>query len=460
MTEVIPTPQELAQKKFEELQLELDAISVDDFVQLNIDIKNTGEEWNNFIKESDLIESLSQVGFYIQRQNVRCKKWNFTFKIELGEENNSADFSNAIFKNSLSWFGWLRGFHEENLLQDRKIICNFTSFEEGIILGGSYKVASFNRAKFLDGWADFSDGLGNYATRFLNSAEFYGAQFGCPAYFSEVIFEGDAFFSGAKFKNSQPVNFRNSTFKKRAMFDGVEFDGTILTLDGSQFEGIAHFSQKKKVVVDGPYVGGGVKISADYAIFESPALFDLNFSECPDFSKTRFLKGVIIEDSWPTIDDSEIKSDDEGKFRFLKNYFAGIGNHFKEQQYFSYEMKAVECRKKERRPKKLFSKERWELRLFRYYKIHSNYGLSITRPLKGMSISLMFGFIFCLGLDCDPSHSFAVSFKRTFFPLSDALLYCVDKQALATFVLAVQSILNSILLFLLLLGIRNKFKIK
>ena len=54
------------------------------------------------------------------------------------------------------------------------------------------------------------------------------------------------------------------------------------------------------------------------------------------------LNKFYIEETWlkngETIKNSLIKAGDEAKFRFFKKYFSNQGNHFKEKEYFSYEM--------------------------------------------------------------------------------------------------------------------------
>ncbi len=302
------------------------------------------------------------------------------------------------------------------------------------------------------------------------------------------------------------------------------------------------------------------EISLNYSIFERPVTFNLPFAKCPDFSKAHFLSSVIIEDTWPKINEAEITAADEGKFRFLKNYFAKANNHLKEQEYFRYEMLAkakalkgelrkelvisvknipeenVDCCvassslvtglfsfgiRKIRKSKVGLWLERaiikrinssssqslassvkhsnssssqsptpslrgaqrrgnlllrsminlnpklreifWQRFLIRRYEDFSKFGSSIALPLVFLTLIFIdFALIYHGFSYLDLPNSFGASFIKTLLPIArTADLFEPDQINLTLNLLTtIHGLLSAIFLFLLLLAIRNRFKIK
>lgn len=316
--------------------------------------------------------------------------------------------------------------------------------------------------------------------RFINGANFHKTKFFSNAYFAHSRFESAAVFTNAFF--NQKADFSSATFASGADFSKIRFgENGSLDLSRAMFAGISTRFTKENS--DGLFCEGLHRFKSNQTIFETPVVFDLNFKHCPDFSESYFLKKFFIKENWPSILDSEIKSEDEEKFRFLKTYFAQTGDHFNEQKYFSYEMKAVEKRKKQEIEEnkenkktnfltKFINKKYWELQLFELYKIHSDYGMSVSKPLKGLlSFFAIFGMIFFI---FSPNQvapvsattkeklgfSLANSFIGTFIPLANLKILSSPLSAGMIFIIGLQAILSIALLFLLALGIRNKFKIK
>ncbi len=147
----------------------------------------------------------------------------------------------------------------------------------------------------------------------------------------------------------------------------------------------------------------------------------------------------------------KISKDDEAKFRFLKKYFAEQGNHFKEQQYFSYEMMA--------REQGLEVEGGSDLFLFKCYKWFSDFGMSVGLPFAWMCMSFAVFFnIFVFEFGWDLPTALTRSFVRTINPLTkfDGE---ITADTLSVF-LTLQSLINAALIFLFILGLRNKLKIK
>jgi len=270
------------------------------------------------------------------------------------------------------------------------------------------------------------------------------------------------------------IDFFLAKFAKNVSILGVKFGKnaklrfTRSTFSGDHFELHSHegSSPVKEIYLDG-------------AVFYCPAVFDLKFESCPDFSKAHFLSKVIINETWlnegETIKDSEINDGDEAKFRFFKKYFAEQGNHFKELEYFSYEMSAHE----KLLWSKIFSgseikknfyvwlKNFSEFALFFAYKWMSNFGMSWIRPLICLLVS---AFVMQQYIEIPVQNYFgswneffvfrveAISFKETLFKTISPLSTVEEfKDSLLA---KVHSSFNVLFIFLLGLGLRNKFKVK
>jgi len=334
---------------------------------------------------------------------------------------------------------------------------------------------------------------GEFTSAYFSGASFYGnvdfsgAKFKCEAYFkkscfmgmvsfNKTIFHSEAFFTQALF--NQAADFSSASFFSSADFSQIRFgENASLNLSNATFAGISsRFTKNDSTEIS---CKGLDQFNCNQTIFETPVVFDLNFKKCPDFSECYFLKKFFIKETWPAIKDGEIKADDEEKFRFLKTYFASVGDHLKEQKYFSYEMKAVEQRKKQEKQKissftALFTKNFWEWQLFELYKIHSDYGMSVSKPLKGLcAFFMIFGAMFSIYFSENimPNNPdvmtkvlacFAYAFIGTIFPLANLKMLPSHASLYSglIFISGLQAIFSFPLLFLLALGIRNKFKIK
>jgi hypothetical protein len=405
--------------------------------------------WDAFNEEikKEIDESTAEVRLFVNKGGaavINCNGWSFPYKVEVGGVANKISFVSSVFKKGIS-----------------------------VTKSDVVRMLNFYDAEFR-GEVSFNGNLGE--SNFV-STKFVDCQ---SVYFSEVDFNSDAMFQRCYFKNSEPIfqgsnffksaNFRHLTISGRAFFKFVQcnfyssFDFYIWTssegealieeidLTGSEFFKSVLFHQ---VTLRGLESVKIANVFLSGTIFREP--FVLKFSDlkiCPDFSETYLLdvkKLSLNEGAW-RVDERKIESSDEPKFRFLKKYFAEQGNHFKEREYFSYEMRA--------REKKLSLEGGADLFLFKCYKWLSEFGMSVSLPFAWMWFSFALFFNLFLLFDCDPIVALTNSFARTVNPL---MSFDIFKKPIGNgliTVLVFQTIINTSLIFLLGLGIRNKFKIK
>ena len=466
--------QEKLRKKFWELQEKQSSKEpfLQEFFTGATYCEGIDSDWNNFVCGVDKSLELTLLIFSEDNksgQKINCHKWVFPFAVEIRGIFGKIAFTESVFENGLS---------------------TTDSFEGGV---------NFSQSKFIKG-ASFNGKL-------LEEANFMYAEFFGYANFVGVDFESVARFELCTFVDCN-MYFLESSFLKNTHFNSVDVRGktnfrfeycqfhglfnfntrhkpeegseiTSISLVGSEFLKTAIFTQEKSGDFKPLVVG---IIDAAGAIFREPLVIRfLNLKNPPDLSRAYFLdtkKLSLTEGSWEDngkIDERKVFSNDEPKFRFLKKYFAEQGNHFKEQEYFSYEMMA----RKELLRSKVFSwsemkkdfygwlKNLSEFVLFFAYKLTSNFGMSWIRPLICLLVSAFvmqqyikepvqnyFGFwneFFVFRIE---GISFWEALLKTISPLSTVEEF---KDSLPV---KVHSSFNVLLIFLLGLGLRNKFKVK
>lgn len=327
-------------------------------------------------------------------------------------------------------------------------------------------------------------------TKFLGKVAMTSKKFEGRTFFEETRFELGVEFCNSNF--TQNLTFIGSYFDDKVDFFMARFSKNVL-FAGSKFGKNTKLLFNRSIFSGNYFELHGLKdnlvkeIDLDGAVFHCPAVFNLKLESCPDFSKAHFLNKFYIEETWlkngETIKNSLIKAGDEAKFRFFKKYFSNQGNHFKEQEYFSYEMNARQksllqelkiCKNKDmvyfwRHPRKIINwlKTFLDFALFFAYKATSNFGMSWIRPCISLIIS---AFIMCLYLEVPAENYFSFFneffiFKNDNISFKEAVLKTISPLSVAqefkhSLSIKFHCLINATLIFLFVLGLRNKFKIK
>jgi hypothetical protein len=472
---------------------ELNVVILDKFIDIQksqATDKNKAKEWKkfnlDFFKQNsgDIKRLTLKIdGEYIKKElgeaSISCHDgWSFDFKVSLFGEFDSVSFSETVF-NDHCWVGAVfKGLVRFNnvtfvdlAIFYESVFEDCVTFRKVIFNAG----ASFARAEF-DGEVSFeiesqmqSAGKGKYFER------------------KTISFEGSEFFKKADFELRNLdifyFSFESSIFGGSFLMQTENSTIHSLNLNSTMFGGMTRFIPFSRDEDKRPIK----QIKLDYTAFKGSTIFEISLEKCPDFSKCYFFKKFFIEETWPEINDKKIKPEDRDKFLFLKRHFAVSKNHLLENQYFGYEMRAREkglerdlsCKfhgkflrhlvyllcmffhKKMRKMLvsrcKLLSRKYCELFLFKSYKWLSCYGSSAERPILALAFSfLYFGYYFEINNIKNPYEN---AFVRTLNPLYDSgkgFSTLLDFQT----AIAIQSLSNTILLFLIFLGIRNRFRIK
>lgn len=471
---------------------ELNTVILDKFIDIqksNATHRNKAKEWEKFNldfasqNEADLRKITLKIDAnYLKEQlgeaKIECHDgWRFNFKFSLFGEFDSVSFSEVIFNE----YFWVGAVFNNIVRFDNVTFLGLVSFYETVF----DEYVSFRRVKFDAG------------------VSFFRSEFNETATFD---IEGNGQQQDKKYYEKQTLSFEGSEFAQRAAFELKDLDICTFSLDGCAFRGSFKFQTDNSAIhlldLDRtlfvgvtrfiPYMRNRDKktvrnIRLDYTTFRGSTIFEICFDKCPDFSKSYQFKKFFIKETWPLIDYKNIRPEDRNKFIFLKRHFAVAKNHIRENRYFGYEMQAREkglerdlsckfkgkffrkfiyllCRiatKKVRRILvarcSIMSRKYCELFLFKAYKWLSGYGSSVERPIVGLIASfLYFGFYYDMNFIKNP---YEKSFVRTLNPLYDSgqgFSKLLDFQI----AVAMQSFVSMVLLFLIFLGVRNRFKIR
>lgn len=330
--------------------------------------------------------------------------------------------------------------------------------------GASFRAESvrFNSAKFTENGADFGSAV--FQCRSVN---FFGAEFaGGSVHFANTIFfcdllefdrvtSGKLFALSATCQNDMRISICEATFS--GVFDLSINNSIFLELAGSTFESNVYLKTISPIAV--------------------PDLRYSKFNRPPDISHLR-VKFSPNNDIFVREQDSQLPD----KFRVLKVIASDAGDHQKAGQFFAMEMAA----------KRGTEITGWAPLLITWlYMTFSNFGQSYVRPLLGILVLWCFAFSLFFGLQpancsaCNSPWTAAELATRNLIPFVGSLLRFTPQPDTHSFRTGFQTSINeisrglghngydlfiylgfaeqflgSILLFLLLLGLRNVFRMK
>jgi uncharacterized protein YjbI with pentapeptide repeats len=301
---------------------------------------------------------------------------------------------------------------------------------------------------------------------------------------SITTFEGAKFlqqvdFRGARFES--PTSFRRCNFLKEVDFS-TSIWSTKLDFSGARFFALADFSGKSSDIVRGrvkfrraSFLGRAIFRSRVFAHVADFA--DAQFRYPPIFSNSEFLSGFSFENA---VFEEHLTPESATAYGILRRISKDCDSLLDETRFHSLELRARRSR---------FKLASWERVFASLYQWTSNYGLSIGRPIWGLVIQF-FAFLAAywsasgrsLSSLVDPHSELVTQDKltvltfslRSTFPFAASIARSADTSLLKFFlktpdqplpalvqVLAVaQTLVSTALLFLLLLAVRNQFRIK
>ncbi|MER0171362.1 MAG: hypothetical protein DU489_12295 [Nitrosomonas sp.] len=363
--------------------------------------------------------------------------------------------------------------------------------------------AWFNNAKF-NGDTKFDSAKFNDATRFIGAefnglTRFIGAEFNDSVRFNDASFSGTTWFGKASFSDN--AWFNNAKFKGAVWFSRASFSG-YTDLSDVKFRGKTYFMQAS--------FGGSVDFNQTtfesisvFAAIDGKGHFSFRYTEfhlAPDFNQAHFTEAPQFDNSdfSRALQTKEINLSFSSSWRALKRL--AIQGHDQEREliFFAAEIKSLRGKEDKAFPQPLKylinnnndalwpGGSRYWFGYF--YQCFSDFGRSIMRPLSWwLGLGALFLFLYLkYPIDAEPQAT--VSCDRTeaalylsvrnalpFLPatgysenLSRSYAYLYGKHSdgkenvpnAIVFISIFQTILSTILIFLLLLALRNHFRIK
>jgi len=386
-------------------------------------------------------------------------------------------FNHLLFQNSITFDNakFLSEVHFDNT-----IFNEFTSFKNTDFYGR----AVFNSTKFTQ-LVTFQN------SKFYSFAEFYAAQFLNGAYFYKTEMYGDANFRNSKFKSD--ASFEKAYFKNLADFRSIDFNKSFnigksafmgsTIFSGSKFKGPANFddcsfgSLYEVNIKDEPHnkktKNAPTSFPKETVIDPVPNFIGAIFDTPPSFNYTNVASGSQLK--WweklfktpPTMTHKLIVA----KFRRLKHLAKSNENHSEELSFFRQELLA-------RRDNEVHGIQSNIIDLYEWV---SKCGLSIKRPFIALIAFTTFFWVIYIALriginiehiTITPVKDLLIYSAHNALPLiganSDQKLALVNKLfggydsrpiyfAIVSFI---QNLIGLGLYFLILLAIRNYFRMR
>jgi uncharacterized protein YjbI with pentapeptide repeats len=370
---------------------------------------------------------------------------------------SKTNFQNGLHLHNNSSFHGLVTFSETQIQSVFKILnTNFNQINllkailtKTYIESSSFKIAFFDNCTFQEN-LNIKQCKFTGACGFSNKTKFHGTvslEYVTSTNFTD--FTSAQFFKQSTFINCSFNNiarFDYCTFQKEVYFASKNNDITIfetIIFNNVTFHDIVDFSTAK------------FNVSARFykTIFHKIAKFHRDLHENVSFQGADF-SNIIANYT-------EEKDATEGLlyFQILKKYMENNKRHHDEMLFFKYEMQTIEYLNS-------LEKHGWIKNIpSKLYGYTSDYGRSIISPLAGLYIVFFLGAMdFKFLDDLDIATSIKLSIANTFFPfgLHKILFQHPPELTLiaSDVVMFLQFIFGTVFLFLLGLGLRNRFKIK
>lgn len=426
--------------------------------------------------------SEASVGFSGNLFNEEMDFYGFIFPYMVNFNNSSfldnASFGNAIFNDDINFE--FATFNSTAVFRNAKFVGNarfgYTIFSGKVDFANAifksnacFKNTSYSETTLFVETA-FSNSADFEKAIFSGETLFNRAKFCANAWFAEVQFNGVAIFDSAEFEEN--ARFHKTTFSQDMLFDQILFKGFA---DFSR----AHFKKKISFIA---IHGNGYFSFKDTIFYFVPDFTQAHFIEAPQFDESDF-DIAIANRQYDNNGINNISS----KWRSLKRLAIQAHDHKSELFFFAEEIKSQRGVKDKAFPD-LFNlvwpggSQYW---LGLLYEFFSDFGRSVWRPTWWLVFFTAIFFLIYLNpfstqneettqiiTSCERTEAaFYLSVRHAFPIFFDAshskklaqsykCLYGHVKDQPAIYVGVVQTAISTMLVFLILLALRNHFKIK
>lgn len=438
-------------------------------------------------------ESTSFSGYHFPGPAIFCKaRFLKTTDFHYSVFEGSVDFSDAKFTQEVSFFSsefknhvLFEGVRFENSVYFAHTTCeNTVDFLASTFCGTLACIGCKFDGELSFGLCRFQSRVDLKQTNFREEVDFREVTFDADIDFLNSCFEDYATFKSVEFRKA--ARFDNTTFKGIADFQESQFKGSTdfqsVTFEESGLFGSAIFTKPTRFT-DAVFQG-----AASFNSAQIGQAFDLSgaqFYEVPDFRQAHFEEAPLFDNVCITRHNFEysranndLKHEFTAKYRALKRLAIQGHDHKHEVEFFAEEL----------RSKRLMvdKRWRWDWILSGIFQLTSDYGRSILRPfvfwllVVGLSATTYlltakqsatnvplqcvkndgWQWVSAIQLAIGKGLLFPGVADRTLIMQAYDCLYGSTIPTLTSAVLGLQTLVSSALLFLILLGIRNRFKLK
>lgn len=444
-----------------------------DDVGFGVNAKFTRREWQNECYKK-IILGANEFNNWLRQiahnyGSFDLKTTNFDFEIVYPDKQSELIIIDW-FSHSDSFTIDLTNFHFDDTFSFQ----GYEFYTDVLFCGSEFsRVANFRKAVFHK--------KAYFIGTTFNNCFFHDAKFYSDAIFSYSIFKAPAFFSYSKFLKG--AIFQSCDFHLPARFDGSEFRE--LNFAYSEFFGDVDFSGNLNQTLsfgNASFVGSIFRGRANFGNRKFNGKTDFGFTwgcqttfeKVPLFHNSELHQDTTFENAiFPrehSKDETDARAYNTLRLAMNKQQFI-----LAEKRFILLQLDAE--RSISRLPEKL---------LFSLYKIFSNYGYSVTRPIFWLLFSMFFfaiiyGLILSVGRcdlekivfgSCYIDYSLLIkSIKYSFIQslpplgiekLSNVFIKSFYSQLTTTLIIitVIQKVISLIGWFLLVLGIRNLYKLK
>jgi len=377
------------------------------------------------------------------------------------DPNLAVDFSHTRFDCPVNFSGFVFPRHSD--------FQSATFSHDVKFVGTAFNAATDFRSATFCGGADFTRAQFNSSGDFQSATFFKVADFAHVNSFSDANFSSATFCGWTDFKHSKfigrPADFSDATFASFAEFESTAFVAGV-SFTSAKFSTMVNFNAAKFNITsfnDATFLGHITFINAEFAGIAAfaRARFDI---QPPDFRGAKMHEatewhGVV----WPKPSKNENGAQDQVyAYERLKQEMERLKKHDDEQKFFRMELRA------RRGLVRTFSPE-WLLNFA--YQALCDYGNSYMRPLAWLFVVFAAGTaifvrapIYCSQpMPVRLAANLSVANIFPFLPnkreiMTPEVVKCFSNWAQG--VSTMQSLLSVVLLFLLGLALRNRFRMK
>ncbi len=426
------------------------------------------------LQEHNITEAPEEINFSNLdfKEHLNLSNVIFLIRTSFRDSNfhKSANFINArffdiVYFDRTVFIGNDYFFHKGSIFS----YTNFqgAEFYKWVSFGGAQltEVLGFREVKFFQG-ASFNDAIFLEGARFEKAefihsgASFKKTKFSNVASFAEAIFSKGAFFEGAEFpKSPYYVDFSGANFETGGFFNDAKFFGLAIFYN-TKFGGRAVFD--------------GVKFSAEASFRDTNFLNHINFKNAifeihtPVFYGAKLTGDITWRNAtWPSMNiktDPDLIDQNQSAYENLAYHMKAAEKYHDEHFFFRQEMR---CRR-------WFGKNRFIRFPYVAYEWLADYGYGFGKAIIAWASHIVIGAVIIFGLryfncfkdftyDFGCSLGISLSNSHAFFFNGDRLKDCYDTfETLPwfNFIWGLQTITGTLLIFLVLLTLRVRFRLK